>query len=230
LALAAVGLMFGMLLLCSNTAQAQDEKPVSFGFTAGLNLADVAFDPDVKESGVDRKMRTAFRFGGEVDFAVSPMISVSSGLIYSMKGLKSTFSDEEDGVPVSVDATLKLDYLTIPALLKVSVGEPGAPRPFFQIGPELGILLSAKVKGEGSGGGVSVSAETDVKKYYKGTEFGLLAGGGVEIPLGAMKGVAEVGYELGLSDIGKDESSDSSDESKQTAKTRNIFFAVGLKF
>jgi hypothetical protein len=219
-------LTFGVLLLCGSEAQAQSAKPVRFGLTAGLNMAKMAYDPDIElEAGAERKMRMALRFGGEVEYAVSPMISVASGLIYSMKGEKGSYTARG----VTVESTSKFSYLTIPVAIRINVGTNAGPKPFFKLGPELGILLSAKSAVDaGIAGG---SRDVDVKKLFKSTDLALLAGAGVELPLsGMIKGVAEAGYEFGLTDIGKDASEIKADETDATVKTRNIFFAVGVKF
>jgi hypothetical protein len=232
LALCALVLAFGVFLLCSSEAQAQTAKPVRFGVNAGLNLGKIKYDPEVTlGTGESRKMRVAARFGGDVEYAVTPMISVDAGVLYSMKGEKDSFTEEEFGVPVKIDVTTKLNYLTIPVLVKVGFGEAAGPRPFVRVGPEVGILLSAKSKGSGSAGGVSANTEVDIKKYLKSTEFGLIGGAGVDIPLGAtLTGVAEVGYELGLTDISKDVNELKATTANPTEKTRNLYFAVGVKF
>ncbi len=219
-ALAAVALTFGAVLLCSSSAQAGSDMPVKFGVSAGLNLAKMAYDPDIDESGVDRKMRMAMRFGGDVEYVLTPMFSVASGLIYNMKGEKAEYS----GTIVSGDVTSKIDYLTIPILLKVGLGKEEGPAPFLQIGPELGILMSAKSKSD--------NAEVDFKDNCKSTEIGLVAGGGVEFPLNeTFGGIAQVGYELGLTDIGEDEESTKADDDDDaTSKTTNIYLSVGVRF
>jgi opacity protein-like surface antigen len=228
LALAALVLTFGMFLLRGSEARAQDAKPVHFGVTAGLNMAKMAYDPDIKlDAGEERNMRTAFRFGGEAEYAVSPMISVGSGLIYSMKGEKGSYKMGS----VTVESTSKFSYLTIPVAVRINLGSSTGPKPFLKLGPELGILLSAKSTVEGTAGSVGASSDVDIKKFFNSTDLALLGGAGVELPLGdALKGVAEVGYELGLTDIGKDESEAKADESDATIKTRNIFLAVGVRF
>jgi opacity protein-like surface antigen len=209
-------------------AQAGDAKPVHFGVVAGLNLAKLAFDPEVP--GSDLKMRTAFQAGVMVDYSVSPMIAIGTGLNYSMKGVKSSVTEEG----VDVDLTTKLSYFTIPALVKFRFGTETGPRPFLMVGPELGLLLSAKEKGEASGGRASVSAEVDVKDYFETLDFGVLGGAGVEMPLTPqVTGLVQAGYDLGLMDVSKESTvamPAKAEDANATVKNRTIFISVGLKF
>jgi hypothetical protein len=225
LALAALFMAFGMTLLCGSDAQAQEMRPFHVGLTAGLNMSTLAYDPDITLSpGETHKMRTALRFGGDLEYAVNPMISLVSGLIYSMKGDKFTYSDEGE----TGKSTLKLSYLTIPAAIKVSIGESTGPRPFVKFGPELGILLSAKIKLDGF---LGETTELDVKDNLKSSDLAILGGAGVEVPLGEMfSGVVEAGYEFGLTDVAKNDSESLSEESNMTRKTRNIYVVAGLRF
>lgn len=219
-------LTFGVFLLCSSEARAQDAKPVHFGITAGLNMAKMAYDPDIKlAAGQERKMRMALRFGGQAEYTVSPMISIGSGLIYSMKGEKGSYKSGS----ATIESTSKFTYLTIPVAVRVNIGSSTGPKPFLKLGPELGILLSAKVSTDGVPG--ATGGDVDIKDSFKSTDLALLGGAGVDIPMGpTLKGVVEAGYEFGLTDIGKDVSQVKADATNATCKTRNIFLAVGVKF
>jgi hypothetical protein len=50
--------------------------------------------------------------------------------------------------------------------------------------------------------------------------------GGVEMPVGGMTGIAELGFSLGLTDIEKDAADKQEDSS---TKTRTIFLSLGIR-
>lgn len=77
----------------------------------GLNVANVS-DGD----GTDNRIGLAL--GGEFEYRVSPIFSLSAGALYSMQGCKGT---AEDGDGNTGDVSLKLDYINVPILANVYV-------------------------------------------------------------------------------------------------------------
>ena len=111
----------------------------------GLNIANVT-DAD------DADARIGLAAGAEFEYGVTDMIGVSAGLIYSMQGAK----EKVEGV----DVTMKLDYLNVPILANVYV----APGLAVKLGIQPSFKLSAKMKGEVSGGSVEADLD-DVKGF-----------------------------------------------------------------
>ena len=56
--------------------------------------------------------------GGEFEYRVSPIFSLSAGALYSMQGCKGTAEDEDGNTG---DVSLKLDYINVPILANVYV-------------------------------------------------------------------------------------------------------------
>ena len=170
---------------------------ISGGLKAGLNLAN-GIGKDAKDA--DMKMRVAYHFGGFVNIGLSEVLSVQPELLYNSVGAKM---DE--------DINLHANYLSIPVNLQYSFGN-------FNIhaGPQLGFLLSAKMKAEVDG----ESAEVDVKEYFKGTDLGLNLG------LGAAFGKlhASARYTMGITKIWESEGEEEID-----AKNGVIQLSLGYK-
>ena len=119
----------------------------------GLNIANVTDADDVDA-------RIGLAAGAEFEYGVTDMIGVSAGLVYSMQGYK--FSEG------NYDTTVKLDYLNVPILANVYV----APGLAVKLGIQPSFKLSAKMKGEVSGGSVEADLD-DVKGFDLAIPVGL---------------------------------------------------------
>jgi hypothetical protein len=101
--------------------------------------------------------------------------------------------------PVSGKATLKLWYMHVPVLAKVTF-DAGAVRPYVKVGPQLGILLSSKAELERQD---QPDVESDTKDDTETAEFSLQFGAGLQFP-GSVSSFIEVGYTLGLTGVSKE--------------------------
>jgi hypothetical protein len=177
---------------------------MSFGVAGGVNIANVGGD-----DAEDWDSRTAFYFGGFLEYPVTPLFSLQPELMYTMKGATTTMMD--------VDVTAKLHYVEIPLLVRVNIPMEDGIRPFLVAGPGIGFNTSATMEAD--------SHEEDIEDV-KGTDFGLIFGGGVGIPVGGEGRYViyiSARYELGLTTV------DDSDE-EADIKNRVISFGAGLGF
>lgn len=161
-----------VVLLISASAFAQ----LNGGIKAGLNLAD--FGADAKDA-FDSKSRIGFHVGGYLTFNLSDAISIQPEVLYNSVGAKS----EGDG-----DVDIVVDYISIPVMLQYNVNESFN----IQAGPQLGLLLSAKVKADGN--------SADFKDFMTGTDFGVNVGVGANF--GKLNATAR--YCLGLANVFED--------------------------
>jgi hypothetical protein len=152
------------------------------GVKGGVNLSNTRTDID---GAADTKSRTGMSIGGFVGVPVNEMFSIQPEALFSMKGSKDDADPEE---------TLKLNYIEIPVLAKVSLLPEAPAHPSLFLGPALGINISAETQ-------VQDADAVDVKDAVKTTDFGLVFGGGLDMPVGA--GTQSIGldvrYTLGLS-------------------------------
>lgn len=172
---------------------------IIFGVKAGVNLADLKFS--VTEMNDDSDMRTAFHVGGVADVSITDEFSIQPELLYNSVGAKWNVQGSND---------LITDYLSIPFLAKYYVVEGFS----LQVGPQVGFLLSAKVKGD--------DADEDVKDDLESIDFGLGFGAAYKLDAGLF---FDARYVLGLSntwttDIIGDE----------TAKNNVFQFSIGYMF
>jgi hypothetical protein len=185
-------LSIGLLAGVSAAAQAQGIK---YGVKAGGSLTTVT------GSDVDgAKNKFGFNGGVLANFGFNDMISIQPEVLYSMKGAKQDGSD---------DARINLNYIDVPVLLKVSTGATGL---FFEAGPQVGFLASAKAKS----GGISV----DIKDEFKTVDFGYAAGVGFQVESGPNVGLR---YNGGFTNIAKDASAG-------TARNSAFQLYVGFMF
>jgi hypothetical protein len=180
-----------LLVLLAGSSQAQ----VGFGVTGGVNFANVG-GADVPSSA---KSITGFAAGVYADISIPFLFSIQPQVLYSRKG----FYDEETvsilGTPYTVKATAHLDYIEVPVLIKYTLPVP-IVNPALFAGPSVGILMSAKVKGEVAG---FPSQETDIKSSTTSTDFGLVFGASANI---AIINVS-ARYTMGLTTLDKEGSS-----------------------
>jgi len=136
---------------------------VQFGAKAGVNFASINGD-DTEEFD----MRTSFHVGAVAEFLFSERFSLQPELIYSSQGAK--MSDE------GFDFIIKLNYINLPIMAKYYVTEGLS----LEVGPQFGLLLSAKAKSEFDG----ESEEEDIKDDLNDFDFGINFGAGYKLENG----------------------------------------------
>ena len=186
---------------------AQDDA-MQFGVKAGLNLANISFDPEIE--GLSFDAATKFGVGGIILYPLSEVLDLQVEAMYLLKGSKSKIEGFDD------DFEFNLAYLSVPVMGRYNLGS-GDTSPYIAVGPEFGFLLSAKSK--------FGDEEEDLKDTTKSIDLGLNIGAGVSMDMGTMPVFAEVRYSLGLSDI-----NDDPDDPDTSIKTTGIQLFVGMMF
>lgn len=103
----------------------------------GINGANIT-DADNSDS------RIGLVLGGEFEYRVSPIFSLSAGALYSMQGCKGTAEDDDGNTG---DVSLKLDYINVPILANVYVAKGLAVKLGIQPGFNVRHKASATVSG-----------------------------------------------------------------------------------
>lgn len=163
----------------------------SGGLKGGLNLSNQDLD-----GLFDTKMKIGFHVGAFATYMFNEKMGIQPEILYSVQG--STI--DEDGVE---DATMNVNYLTIPVLFRYNVNE----MIYLNAGPQFGFLMKAEVEVDGD--------TEDFDEYFSGTDIGGAVGLGADLPMGLGFGAR---YVFGLSNILDYE--DASDE--YTWKNSNI--------
>lgn len=194
--------LFSLALLAVTLLNAQG---ISYGLKAGLNLSNYSTSIDGFDDVV--KTRTSFHVGAVVEFGLSDQFAVQSELLYSSVGAKIDYSE---GVKDSTgDMFYVMDYLSIPVMVKYYPTKNIS----LELGPQLGILLSAKMKMDGE--------SEDFKDESESIDFGAGIGGEYKLDNGLFFNAR---YVLGLTNVIKEVSGD------DYVKNNVFQFSVGYKF
>jgi hypothetical protein len=181
-------LILSVALFASSTLVFSQERSRSHvGLKLGMNSSKVDYSPDI--TGFETHHKTGFAGGIYYNIAVSNKFSIQPELLYSAMGskLKQTLTSPNG------EGTLKLNYISIPVLFKVT--------PVWRLGlfagPQLDILTSAK----STAGSLP---DVDQKDRFKSTDFAWTAGAEFWIT----RGIGVFGrYIGGLTDINDQPSS-----------------------
>jgi hypothetical protein len=201
-------LLLSALLLSPAPAFAQVNG--DFGIQGGVNLANVDFksgDPEEGEPNFTSRTRGVFGFFFGFDFTV---IGIQIDALYSQKGTKADFRDEEDDVKIQVG----VDYIEVPVMLRINAPIGGGTKIRLFGGPAFAFKVSDKTTVEVNG----VSVEDDDTEF-KSYDVGVTAGGALVFG----KAFVDVRYTWGTLNILKDAGGD-------RAKTRTLGVMAGVGF
>lgn len=156
------------------TAQAQDFR---LGLGGGINTTWLA-NKNVSDAGDE--LDFAVTFGGSVGVEAIYSFSEKAGLSvgFLSSGHNQKYEGEFDAglTTVTYESKLKMRYLDIPILFRLT----SASGTYFELGPQIGILTSAKEDAENSTG-VGNYEDRDVKGTLNGTNVAAILGFGVDI-------------------------------------------------
>ncbi|GGH64986.1 hypothetical protein HNQ91_002178 [Filimonas zeae] len=161
-------------------------QPLSFGLKAGVNLATITGN---NGAGDGKSSLVGLNGGAFATFHVSESFGIQPELTWSTLGVKYK------GTFLGSNFTSKqlLNYLTLPVLAKYTFAGSGFS---LYAGPQIGYLLSAKLKTSNEDGSGSISN----KDAFKSTDFGAVAGVEFEIPNTPLNVSGR--YQFGLTKIG----------------------------
>ena len=169
--------------------------------------------------------------GGFLVYSFIENFGVGLDVLYSQEGAKYVFEIENGNESVKFENKANLNYLrfNVP-LIYFFRSQENSFRPKIFAGPSLGLLLSAKHKSElvsGNDDDLLIAEGTqDVKKNYKGTDFGALAGLGFNYKLAEATWLnVDASYHIGATDLPKDP--DSGDD---PVKNTGVALTVGVGF
>lgn len=173
------------LLLCAEGSIAQ----LKVGIKAGYNNSNFS---DYKLMGVDGNAKSGIHGGFMFEYKLPKLIGIEADPQFSAIG--SNFSIP--GAPFSLEQKYNLGYFELPVVAKFYFLK------FFnaQVGPQLSILTSAKIKTNTLPPLPGSASTTDVKDLFKSSDVAGVAGIGFEI-----RGFYTTArYIIGFSDINDD--------------------------
>lgn len=170
------------------------------GVKAGLNMANMSGD-DIDNNA----MALTYAVGGFAVMGINDMFDFQPELLYTVKGVNA------DELPDGIDeAGIRLAYLEIPMLAKINFMKESQFKPYFLVGPALGLNMSAIYFADDD--------DADIEDVA-GMEFGILVGAGMDFN----KFTFDARYDMGLTTI--DES-----DAELDMKNSVIQIMVGYKF
>lgn len=137
--------------------------------------------------------KSGLLLGVYIDAVVTEKFHIQPELVYSSQGARIEYPDSpRPGARIVGETTTNLSYINIPVMAKVYLGRVVN----LQFGPQFGILVSATDKGRIDG----VLVDDDLKEIFKGVDFSLAVGLGVNFPSGINLGGRLI---FGVSNVNK---------------------------
>lgn len=180
-------------------AQSEASKNFRLGLTAHPNFGWIKSDMQGSETD---GLRAGFSYGLLGDFYFTDTYAFSTGLkLTTLNGQTAVDEGNVVGAPVVAQRIYKLQYLEIPAKLKLTTNETNGMKFFGEFGLGNGICVRAKQDVKDDKGN-DLSKEADI---YKETSFyraSLIIGAGGEFTVGEKTAlVAGLTFDNGFTDI-----------------------------
>jgi hypothetical protein len=161
------------------------------GVLGGPNFADLSINiTDMTHTGYEVSSRTLFGVGGFVGINLNKFLYIQLEPMFLEKGGLYT-------EPSTPDMRIKSNHIDVPLILKAGIGEK--IQPYILGGCYLSFLLDASLETELAG----LSLVGDLTEIMNRTEFGVLIGAGISIPVWYGSLLLEGRYALGLTNLNK---------------------------
>ena len=196
-----------------------------FKVMAAFGSASMSYDTSKDTSGqnIDQYKKGRTGFGGGIGFELGSTIGFEIDFLYLQKGVRYAGSSQGD----TFDATVKLDEVSVPVLLKFHLlNKFGSPDVYLLGGGEIAYVISSKVDYTASGPDVTPpgTGSQDIKDSINKMDYGAIFGAGASLSLGVMKVFVEARYHLGFADMEKVAAGATSSGAKPMT---NLFAIVG---
>lgn len=212
------------ILVISATVVSAQEKKVTFGVKAGMNVSSVN-----GKGTDDADAKIGFNVGLTADYAIIENVYLLTGLDFTTKGAKYSdilIGDDEDlGGIVKGDLTFNPMYLQLPIHIGYKYHLNDAVTLVAQAGPYVALGVGGKATAKAKVLGTEIKEKSNIfgsgdeDLDYKRFDFGLGLAFGVEY----QKFNVKAGYDFGLVNY-------ASNEGSGDFKTRNGNFYVTLGY
>ncbi|MFO7894647.1 MAG: porin family protein [Longimicrobiales bacterium] len=162
------------------------------GFRAGVRNAGL-------QTGQGVSTITEAVYGAYLGFGLSDRLAFQAEVVYGVRGADGLGLGTDVLDPNAGDVRLDMQYLEVPLLLRAGFPGERLLASFFA-GPYAGFLLSCEVTAGGSTGACDDDAATQ-RFGPRSTDFGLVAGTGVDIAIGESTIFFDARYTLGILSI-----------------------------
>ncbi|MFL5614114.1 MAG: porin family protein [Gemmatimonadaceae bacterium] len=205
-----ITIVLALLVVSARPAVAQAPSAtrgrLSLGPFAGLNYTKFGGN-----DGGDSDSRTDFAIGGQIDYDFVGGALFRTGLIYSRRGAETS----DAGTTVAI----KLSYLEVPILVGYQFPTTSSVRPYFLGGLNAGFKTGCSFEGSNGSSTASIACDDpNIGANMSSTDFALVGGAGLSLPIGLSSVRLDVRYAYGLTNVAKD------------ADTKNRGFTFGLAY
>jgi len=179
-------------LLCG-TFSVANAGPFHYGVRAGGGMTNIHGDfPDI----ANPKYQPSLTVGAMTEYEIAPTLSLGIEALYVSKGAKfeGTATDPMGNPIGNTTAHLRLKYLEVPLVARVSLPSFASVRPYVVGGPTAGFGLSARSEIDGDG-------EADLSDDLQSPDMGVLGGLGARFSMGSLAAAVEARYMTGFSDL-----------------------------
>lgn len=206
---AAVAMMLGFAALAQEQPPLEATGIVRYGLKGGLNVATLRGDVD------EPSPRFGMHFGVTAEIKISDKFSIQPELMYSMQGVKEKGELMINGDLAEGEATTKLDYIILPIMAKIYMAEGFT----VEVGPQIGLLNSARIKYDLRTSASNFSGSSDISNQMSSIDFAVNAGLGYKLPSGLF---FQGRYTLGLTNA--------YDGDEAEIKNGVVQFSIGYQF
>lgn len=203
--------------LAAVPAHAQDESPLRFGMKLGMNISDFRGDDGIEGGAELIDWKAGFCGGVFMSYAVNDWFTVEPELLYSMKGMKLGLW--------GFTATWSLDYIEVPVLALFRLPFWNKVKPFAYAGPAIGFNVRSNV----SAAYEDEEESVDLEEFTNTTDFSLVFGAGIYIPIAGREIILDVRYVPGFMNIYTDEVEEATEMSIEQFND-TISFLLGYEF
>lgn len=208
-----VGLAVAALAAAPAMASAQS----AVGLRAGARWSQL-------ETSQEAGSLTSLVLGGYFGFGISDRLAVQLEAVYGSRGAGELGVGTDALDPQATPAQVDMTYLEVPVLLRA--GFPGERfLPSFFLGPYAGFLLDCDLSVEGEETRACDEEGATQRFSPRGTDFGILVGGALDMAVGESTVFVDVRYTLGLLSL---ESGDEAFDARHGGLAVSGGFAVPL--
>lgn len=192
-------------------SQNKSSSEWNFGISLGSTFSSMSIVPNNSTLSFKTSSIQQFAGGLSVRYINEKNVGLIGEINYMQMGWKTKFADETLAANKHQHT---LDYLTIPIFTHIYFGDKA--RVFFNLGPQIGILLSEKEKSNADfDKWLAEKPDQDVystdlywQKAQQKIDYGLTAGMGFELRTGIGNFALEGRYYMGFGDIYKNKKQD----------------------
>ncbi len=218
-------LLFSGLSFTASAQLGELRRNFSIGANAGVNMNNVSFLPKIKQNS-----QLAYTGGVTARYISEKYFAMICGLQLELNYSQRGWEEELEGLEDEYSRTM--NYIEMPLLAHLAFGrEPRGLQFFLNLGPQIGFLLSEKERF--STVWDPTNRPNDVYEQYgmmaeRKIDYGIVAGGGLELRTKAGNFLLEGRYYYGLSDFYNNSKKDIFSRSAHTGITIKMTYLFDL--